>query len=103
MADIRKKNAAPPYLFYLILLLAFLAAAVLLLPVYREYRKKRMELDALQHTLAEKRNESAERTRDVNALKSSPEAVEKVAREKYRYCKDGETIYQYPQMQKDTH
>ncbi len=98
MADNRKKNSNSPYLFYLAVLLAFFAAAALLLPVYRNYQKKRQELSTLRQTLAEKRNECADLNRQVSALQNSPEAVEKVARENFHYYREGETIYKYPQL-----
>lgn len=101
MADIRRKSAAPPYLFYLVIFLAFLAAGALLLPVYRNYQKKRQELNTLKQSLSEKRSECADLNRQVGALQNSPEAVEKVARETFGYCQDGETIYKYPQPRKN--
>ena len=42
---------------------------------------KRAERDALQ--------------KEVAALQSSPAAIEKVAREKFHFCKDGEIIMYY--------
>ncbi len=97
MAEARKKtNGSKSYLLYLIIMLALLAGAALLLPVYRNYQKKQAELHALEKTLSEKQAESAELNREVGELQTSPEAVEKVAREKFGLARDGETIYRYP-------
>lgn len=101
MAEAKKKtNSSKSYLLYLIIMLALLAGAALLLPVYRNYQKKQAELSALEKTLAEKQAESAELNRQVGALQTSPEAVEKVAREKFGLAREGETIYRYPQPAK---
>ena len=98
MAEAKKKaNSSKSYLLYLIIMLALLAGAALLLPVYRNYQKKQAELQALEKTLAEKQTESAELNRQVGALQTSPEAIEKVAREKFGLAREGETIYRYPQ------
>ncbi len=97
MADVKKKTGASSYLLYLIIALALLAGTALLLPVYREYQKKRTELADLKHRLADKQAVSAELNREVGALQTSPDAVEKVAREKFGLCREGETVYKYPQ------
>ena len=49
--------------------------------VRAEADRKRAERDALQKEVAE--------------LQSSPEAIEKVAREKFRLCKEGEVVMYY--------
>lgn len=98
MPDIRRKNSSPPYLLYLVVALALLAGAALLLPVYRDYHKKRTELTELKRQLGEKQTENAELTRQAGALQNSPEAIEKVAREKFKLCREGETVFEYPEL-----
>ncbi len=100
MADIKRKNGSRPYLFYLVIALALLAGAALLLPVYRNLQKRRGELDELKHRLADRQAENAALNKEVGALQASPEAVEKVAREKFGLCREGETVYKYPQPKK---
>ena len=104
MADPRRKKSGTPsnYLLYLLIILALAAAAVLLLPVYREQQKKVNELSELQEELNNKRAISAELSKEVNALQQSPDAVEKVAREKYKLCRDGETVLEYNDPGKNT-
>ncbi len=101
MPEVRKKNSSSPYLFYVVIILAFLAAGALLLPVYRDYRKRQSELAELKLELAKRRKECAELNNQVGALQSSPEAIEKVAREKFGYSKEGETIYKFSAPVKD--
>ncbi len=97
MADAKKNAGFLPYLPYLIVILALSAGAALLLPVYRKHQKKCAELAELRHQLANKQMVGAELNRDVGALQTSPGAVEKVAREKFGLCREGETVYKYSQ------
>ena len=64
-------------------------------PVYLEQQKKVNELSGLQEELNSKRAVSAELSKEVNALQQSPDAVEKVAREKFKLCREGETVLEY--------
>ena len=98
----RKKTPASNYLLFFILILVVAAAAVLLLPIYREYQKKQHELSELSERLNERKEERAVLNTDVAALQNSPEAVEKVAREKFDLVRDGETVmkYQLPEKNK---
>ena len=93
----KKQENANSYWLFLLAALVLLAAAALLLPVRREYHKKRQELDALKGELDEKRARSAKLNREVGELQTSPEAVERVAREKYNLVRDGETVLKFPE------
>jgi cell division protein FtsB len=96
MAESKKKPASSPYLLYLFIALLLLSGAILLLPVYRDYQKKRVELSVLQKDLAEKQGRSAELNQETAELQTSPGAVEKVAREKFSLSREGETLLTYP-------
>ena len=96
MAEKRGKSTIRSYLLPIAIVLALLAGAALLLPVYRAKQKKQEELFRLRRTLAEKEAERNARARETEALKNSPAAVEKVAREKFRYAREGETLLEYP-------
>lgn len=80
--------------FFLLLLLAA-AAILLLLPSYRDYREKKRESAKLERDLETLKGERDERLREVNELRNSPAAVEKVAREKYSQVAPGETVMTY--------
>ncbi len=85
------------YLLTFILLLLLAGAAVLLLlPSYRDYRAQKRQATELEGELERLRGERDERLKEVNALKTSPAAVEKVAREKYNQVRPGETVLTYP-------
>ena len=81
--------------FFLLLLLAG-AAILLLLPSYRDYRAKKQESVKLEQDLEALKGERDERLREVNELRNSPAAVEKVAREKYSQVGPDETVMTYP-------
>ena len=96
MAEKRGRSTIRSYLVPIAIVLALAAGAALLLPVYRSKQKKEEELYRLRQKLAEKQAERNERARETEALKNSPAAVEKVAREKFRYAREGETLLEYP-------
>ena len=80
------------YLGYALLLLMLAVSTVLLLPAYREYKAQQKELAKLQKELAKNREERDAKLKIYNDLERNPKAVEKVAREKYRLVKEGETV-----------
>ncbi|MBO5689088.1 MAG: septum formation initiator family protein [Lentisphaeria bacterium] len=96
MAEKRGRTNIRSYLLTILLLLALAAGGVMLWPVYRAKQKKQAELLRLQQTLAEKKAERNTRAQETEALKNSPAAVEKVAREKFRFAREGETVLAYP-------
>ena len=96
MAEKRGKISIRSYLLPIAALLLVGAGLVLLIPVYRAKQKKQAELYRLRQTVAEKEAERNERARQTEALKNSPAAVETVAREKFRYAREGETLLEYP-------
>ena len=59
------------------------------------YMGMKNDLAALNHELQMKINESVTLNREVHDLEHKPSAAEKVAREKYNLCKEGEIILQY--------
>ena len=96
MAEKRGKSTIRSYLLPIAIVLALAAGVALLLPVYRSKQKKEEELYRLRQKLAEKEAERNARARETEALKNSRDAVEKVAREKFRYAREGETLLEYP-------
>lgn len=85
------------YFIYLVVFLLIMSAAILLWPVYRKYRKKEMEVDRLRETVARETAETLNLKLEVHGLITSPRSVEKVAREKFGLCKEGETVLKYNQ------
>ena len=83
------------YLVCFVVLLVLLGAAVLLLPVLRDYRSKEIELARLRAELEKLKAERNEKLEEVVSLKNSPDAVEKVAREKFKLVRPGDTVLEY--------
>lgn len=82
-------------LFYFFLIIMGIVAAMLIWPAYRDYREQQNELFKLKDHAAEKRRERTELKQEVDSLEKDPKAVEKVAREKFGLCEEGETVIIY--------
>lgn len=96
----KKQNFGVLWVFIILLILA--AAALLLLPVWRDLRRRQEEQMTLQKQLAALKTERNKGRMEIQALKNSPEAVEKVAREKYRLVRKGETVMMVAPEQKSS-
>ena len=90
----RKNNIISLY-FYLIAVIVIVFALLLIWPVHLKYRKMKANVDSLSEALEKKTEECLKLNREVQELESSPRAVEKVAREKFNMCKEGEVILKY--------
>jgi cell division protein FtsB len=85
-------------------LLKILAAALLLLGLhdvfgthgYLAMRRSQKELDQLHGEIERLTRENRELTEHVNALKSDPETIEKIAREEMGFARPGEMIFKVP-------
>ena len=86
------KTSFLTYTCYTLLLLMLVASTILLLPAYREYKAQQKELARLRAELAETRRIRDEKHQNYKDLESDPKAVEKVAREKFKMVKEGETV-----------
>ena len=88
----KRKSVFLSYICYTLLLLMLAVCSILLWPVYREYTSQQKELNRLRAELDKLKEERNARRKTANALENSPAEVEKVAREKYRLVKEGETV-----------
>lgn len=82
---------------YAILAIVLTASVVLILPVYRKYVKTRRDVTLLQENLDRVRTEYTNLQQEVHDLEHKSSAIEKVAREEYHLCREGEIIYLYNQ------
>lgn len=82
-------------MLYILLFVIFIFSLTLFWPAYKRYAGMKNDLAALNHELQIKINESVTLNREVHDLEHKPSAAEKVAREKYNLCKEGEIILQY--------
>lgn len=96
----KRKSVFLSYICYTLLLLMLAVCSILLWPVYREYTSQQKELIRLRAELDKLKEERNARRKTANALENSPAEVEKIAREKYRLVKEGETVLIFPDRQK---
>ncbi len=89
-------------LFYFFLIIMGIIAALLIWPAYRDYRARQEEYYRFKELATDKRDKVNEIRRNVNALEDDPSAVEKVAREKFGLCEEGETVIIYNPPPKKT-
>lgn len=82
-------------LFYVVFATVAIASLTLLLPASRRLNLARERMATLETELAARNREVAEMRQFLHDLKDNPRAVEKVAREKFGLCREGETIYLY--------
>ena len=60
------------------------------------YRQKLQEYRQLQRQVQQSQDENEKLQQRIKQLKSDPQAIEKEAREQFRYARPGETIYVFP-------
>ena len=60
------------------------------------FHQKKNESQRLELEIQSLQQDNARREREIKALKSEPQAIEKEARERLRYARPGEVIYTLP-------
>ena len=80
---------------YVLLGIIFAFSVILVLPVYKRYTDMQKNVSELNVELKNAQNECLTLTREVHDLEHSSAAAEKVAREKYNFCGEGEQILIY--------
>ena len=83
-------------------LLLVIAGAFLIYPARIRYRNQQKHYAALKEAAERKRAERDALAREVADLQNSPAAVEKVARVKFRLCKEGELVLYYQPSASET-
>ena len=88
-----------------IFVLVLLCVALLVHEVFGQHgflamRRQQKEAEALQQKMQLLQQENLELEKQINALRSDPKAIERVAREQMRMARPGEIIYTLPD--KDT-
>lgn len=83
------------YFLYALFIVVVIASAATIWPIYRKHRKIRNYVDELNQELQHRQAEAVELNRLVQDLESDPDAVEKIARERFGLCRPGETVMKY--------
>lgn len=84
------------FFFFLLLI----TAVVLLFPAWQNYRKISAGEEAKRRQLEAARRERQTYLDRRNRLHNSPSEVERVAREKFNFAKEGEVVISYPPEKK---
>jgi len=79
----------------LVVLTVIVGSIIQVVPVYRKLEMKKREVAAKEARLERVRAELHSLQQEVHDLEHNPSATEKVAREKFNYCREGEKIYLY--------
>ena len=80
---------------YVILGVVLIGAVILILPVYRKYVTMQNKVSRLEQEDRELRMEYQTLLKEVHDLETESLAVEKIAREKYKLCRENEQILIY--------
>ncbi len=76
--------------------LAIISGSIIqIIPVYLQKRQAEKTIQEKQQVLEKVQDEYRSIQQQIHDLEHSPAAVERVAREKFNYCRPGETIYIY--------
>ncbi len=87
------------YLWGTVLLLACGLALYFLLPAYSDYHRTKGDVSELKLSLTMQEHEIQRLQREIRSLRTDYRAIERVAREKFGLCKDGEKIYHFDDAQ----
>ena len=87
------------YLWGTALVLACVLALYFLFPAYSEFRRTKGDVSELKQSLAMQEHEIQRLHREIRSLRTDYRALERVAREKFGLCKDGEKIYHFDDAQ----
>ncbi len=76
--------------------LAIVSGSIIqIIPVYLQKRKAEQTIQEKQQVLEKVQDEYRSVQQQIHDLEHSPAAVERIARDKFNYCRPGETIYVY--------
>src|SRR5215472_17278948 len=89
-----------------ILALLLVCVALVVHEIYGEHgylalRREKREYDSLQQEVRPLQEENQQLERRIEALKSDPKAIERVARDQMHMARPGERIYTLPEKDKD--
>lgn len=95
MANKQQLNGIWTWLGFFGFVALIMICVAMVYPARRQYNRQLAFHARIQAEVALKRAERDALQKEVAALESSPAAIEKIAREKFRLCKDGEVVMYY--------
>jgi cell division protein FtsB len=89
-----------------ILALVLLSVVLVVQEIYGEHgylalRRQRREYDSLQQEVRRLQEQNQQLEKYIEALKSDPKTIERIARDQMRMARPGERIYTLPEQDKD--
>lgn len=91
-----EKRSLATAVWVVIILIAAAIAAYWLLPIKKELRSRQKELQEAKNQLHQMRKKQTQKQQENHALKTSPAAIEKVAREELKMVNKNESVIYYP-------
>jgi cell division protein FtsB len=89
-------------LFYVVMAVVTIISLFFLLPASHKLNQMKARVAELETELAERNREAMEMRQFLSDLQSNPQAVEKVAREKFGFCREGEAIFVFQEPDENT-
>ncbi len=83
------------YLWSAVLILLTVVAFYVVLPAYRDYRAAQRDRNDMHLKISKQEQEILGLRRKITARKTDPRAVERIAREKFGWCRNGEKVYHF--------
>jgi cell division protein FtsB len=81
--------------FFALLAIIAVAAVVLVFPAFHKYSAiKKRQLEAKKE-LKKQTNECLILRKKLDNIENNDTEIEKISREKFNYCKEGETVYKF--------
>ncbi len=84
-------------IFALVFLTVLVGVVAQVVPVYQKRQQMQREIAEKAALLERVRGELSALQLEIQDLENKPAATEKVAREKFNYCREDETIYYFPE------
>ena len=78
-----------------IFLVVSIPATFLFLDKYSEYNKLSTDLLEMKRSLNQQQKENENLRQDIESLRKDNQMIEKKIRERFGWCRDGETIYKF--------
>ncbi len=79
------------------IVILLVAAGLWLLPAWQDYCKTRQSVVNIERQLLHHQAENEELRTEIHELKTDPRAIERVARDKFGYCRPREKVYDFRQ------
>lgn len=88
-------------LFIASLAVLAVVSVTLLFPAFHKYKNMEARHYEVKSGLEREKGKALTLKQNLNSLENSSQGIEKIAREKFNYCKDNETVYKFKKETED--